>query len=80
MYFMFQACFTYAEKGPCYCQLKETAAMKKKYAAQMDQYNQAYKAEDKLNQELETAMRQLKVGCNVGGTKPKQVYLKKTGK
>ncbi|KAK0645776.1 hypothetical protein B0T16DRAFT_411915 [Cercophora newfieldiana] len=59
MCFMFWGCFTWAERGPCYCWPSETAAMKKRYAAQMAQYNKQHEAEDKLTWEMETAMQRL---------------------
>ena len=47
MSFMFWACYTYAEKGPCYCWPKETAWIIAKYKGLMDEYNLAYEAENR---------------------------------
>lgn len=79
MSFMFWACYTWAEKGPCYCWPVETTKMTARYKDLMDTYNKAHEQEDRQKWELETGMRRMALK-GIGGRKPVWRYTSKTGK
>ena len=77
---MFQGCFSYDQKGPCYIQEEETAKEKKEAKEYIDRENKKNESTKREEQELETAIRRVRIARNIGGAKPKWIQCTKTGK
>jgi len=73
--FMFWGCFSYDRKGPGHCWIRETAALKKKYAGIISEYNAAHEAIDRATWESEERLTP-----SGKKSKKKWKYTAKTGK
>ncbi len=78
--FMFWACFSYDEKGPCHVWEEETATEKKEAKEQMNKINKEIEPAYKQAWELETALRRLDIRRKKSGRKPVWRFTEKTGK
>jgi hypothetical protein len=77
---MFWGCFSYYEKGPCHIWEDETAKEKKEAKEWLDKVNNELETQCKLDWELDTTMKRLKITRNTRGPKPKWKWCEKTGK
>ncbi len=77
---MFQGCFSYNKKGPCYIQETETLKEKKEADTQLAEQNKILKPICKAEQELESVMRRVRISRRILGVKPTQKFTKKTSK
>jgi hypothetical protein len=77
---MFWAFFSYDSKGPCYIWEEETPQEKKEAKKWMDKVNTELEAQCKLEWELTTSIRRVRITRNIRGKKPKWKWSKKTSK
>ncbi len=77
---MFQGCFSYNKKGPCYIQETETLKEKKEADTQLAEQNKILKPIYKAEQELKSVMRRVRISRRILGVKLTQKFTKKTGK
>ena len=78
MVFMFWACFTYDQKGPCYIYPTETAKAKQATKAWLDKLNREREPELRSQWELETGVRRIGLR-NKPGRKPEWKFTPKNG-
>ena len=76
---MFQGCFTYNYKGPCYVQRPKTAQEKRDAALQIEELNKALEPLMREAWELTTGMKRLGLR-NKPGRVPQWRWVKETGK
>lgn len=78
--FMFWGSFTWYEKGPCHIWTRETKAQKDIASKVINEINVMLEASKKIEWELQTGLRRMKVTRTLGGTKPKWAWNKENGK
>lgn len=77
---MFWGCFSYDKKGPCHIWKDETPAEKKEADLWLEEQNRIIEPERKLEWEIETALRRVRITRNMPGKKPVWNFTKANGK